>query len=297
MSDKVLVAIPTYNGWMRIHQMLQNIQQRTGTDVAYEVVICDDSGKEDHRKRVQEVCNQFGARMVYHQTNRGVPTSWNTLVKSSDADYIILLNDDILLSRHWLTTTYYAIKNNPKISSFGMHCYFITPQDVPEILADGKPIPLNVRWEGSTLIRHERFPSLPIESAGGGPGRMMCPTGCAFGFRRTMWEEVGGFDQRYKAFYEETDFGVACAYKGYPAAQLSWPGNYHIWSQTFASAPELQADSTLRDSKRKFVDKWSKTLKIKFNDAPELHNRLMNKIPLIEVKWLDENLQERTSSI
>ena len=295
---EISILIPTYNGWLRIHQLLQNINQRTPKDIDYKVIVCDDSGKDEHRERVKDICSSFGAEYVYHQHNRGVPTAWNTLVKASDSKYIVLLNDDVLVAKDWLKFPLHCLRNNPQIGSWGLHCYFIQAGDVVPLLQgqDAKVIPLNVRYENGVLIRHERYPSMPSED-GGIPGRMMCPTGCAFAFSREIWTEVGGFDERYRAFYEETDFGVECAYRGYPSVQLPYPGNYHIWSQTFGSAPEIDAGAIIRNSKQKFLDKWRVRLPITINDAPDIHPYLMDKIPPLEIRWLNEHHLEVCSFI
>jgi GT2 family glycosyltransferase len=291
MKNTVTIGIPTYNGWMRVENLLRNIAQRTENNIKYEIIVCDDSGREDHRHKVRDICKSYNVNFVYHPHNKGVPSAWNTLTKNASSDIVILLNDDVLVAKNWLNPAVFAIKENPMIGSFGLHCYFISKDDVPALLSgpDAKIIPLNVRWEGSNLITNERFLSMP-NSYGSTPGRMMCPTGCAFGFRKEIWSKVGGFDERYRAFYEETDFGVACAEIGYPSVQLSSPGNYHIWSQTFGSAPEINAGQIMSDSKKKFIEKWKNRLKIEINDAPDIHPFLMDKIPPVEISWLDENL-------
>lgn len=298
MKDVITIGIPTYNGWQRVENMLNNLKQRTEPNIAHDIVICDDSGRKDHQDKVRAICQRYGARFIFHPVNKGVPSAWNTLVKSSDSDYIILLNDDILVANRWLGAPLHALQENPSIGSFGLHCYFISPSDVEPLLAgpDAKIIPLNVRWDGPNLILNERFSSLP-SAAGSKPGRMMCPTGCAFGFRRTMWEKIGGFDERYQAFYEETDFGVSCAELGYPSVQLPCPGNYHIWSQTFGSAPEINAGQVMSDSKAKFLAKWSARLGISISDAPDIHPHLMDKIAPIQIRWLDENETQQTDFV
>lgn len=298
MTDKITIGIPTYNGWQRVDNLLLNLRQRTPEDIPYEIIICDDSGRVDHRHKVESICKKYNAKFVFHEVNKGVPSAWNTLVNSSQDEYIILLNDDILVADQWLKFPWHALKNNPRIGSFGLHCYFITNSDVVSILESryAKVIPLNVHYRNDKLVLDERFLSMPSE-VGNEPGRMMCPTGCAFGFCRNIYNRVGGFDERYRAFYEETDFGVACAEIGLPSVQLPFPGNYHIWSQTFREAPEINASSILNDSKKKFVSKWSERLGIKFNDAPDIHNLLMDPIPQMEIIWLDENHLERRSMV
>ena len=282
----VAVGIPSYNGWRRVRDLLENLRQRTGLAVPHDIIVCDDSGKPEHRDRVKEACREFGAQYVEHAVNRGVAAGWNTLTRSTDREAVVILNDDVLVARDWLEYLYYAIMENPKVGSFSLPCYFITADDAREIVKDKPIIPLNVRYENGVLIRNERFLSMP-EQKDDQPGKVMCPAGCLFGFQRETWELVDGFDGRYFAFYEETDFGVACAYRGMPAFTLPAPhDNYHIWSATFGSAPEIPAGQIMIDSRNRFVEKWSGILGVRFQDAPEIHPLLMNKIAPFPVRWL-----------
>lgn len=290
------VGIATYNGHHRVRGLLENLKQRTdGASYPFTVVVCDDSGREEHRAKVREICREYGAILVEHPANRGLPAAWNSLVRATDHEMVVLLNDDVLVARDWLSYLSYAVTQNPGVGSASLSCRFITPEDAPEILKgpEAKVIPLNVRYVNGVLIRHERFSTMPKQEDDWA-GKVMCPAGCAFGFRRAVYDQVGGFDERYRCFYEETDFGVACAYRGMPAITLPVPhDNYHMWSATFASAPEVPASQIMNESRAKFVEKWSGILGVKFSDAPEIHNLLMDKIPQFEVKWLGVGKRER----
>jgi GT2 family glycosyltransferase len=294
------IGIPTYNGWHRVRWLLENLRQRTDQNgYPFAVYVVDDSGKEMHQSLVRDACREYGATFLYHPSNRGLPAAWNTLVRASDREMVVLLNDDVLMARDWLSYLSYAVMNNPKIGSASLNCRFITLEDVPEILKgpDAKVLPLNVRYENGVLIRNERFKEMP-QQQDEWPGRVMCPAGCAFGFRRETYELVGGFDERYRCFYEETDFGVACAWRGKPTITLPVPhDNYHLWSATFASAPEINAGQIMNESREKFKAKWSQILGFQFNDAPDLHNPLMNKIPPTEVYWLDPWKRPRAETL
>lgn len=287
MTPGVLIGVPTYNGWKRVEVLLENLRQRT-FDVPHEIVVCDDSGRQDHRERVGAICRAAGVKMIFNGKNSGVAASWNHLVQSTDHEMAVLLNDDVLVAKDWLSYIAYAVMENPKVGSVSMNCLFIEARDAVEIVKgpDAKVVPLNVRYVNGALIRNERFLEMPKEEDNY-PGRVMCPAGCAFGFRRETYEKVGGFDERYFAFYEETDFGVACAEAGMPAFTLSVPlDNYHIWSATFGSAPEIPAGQIMNQSRAKFVEKWTSRLGVQFQDAPDIHPLLMDKIPLIPVRWL-----------
>src|SRR6185295_15837155 len=121
-----------------------------------------------------------------HVKNLGVAAGWNTISRfHNGSEFVVILNDDVFVANDWLTHMLYALENNPKVGSFGMNCRFIAKEDAAEIVKgpDAKVIPLNVRWRGAELVRHERFPSMPPDEDGA-PGRVMRPTGCFFGFRR-----------------------------------------------------------------------------------------------------------------
>jgi GT2 family glycosyltransferase len=294
---QVTIGIPVYNRGASLPDLLRNIRQRTSIADSHEIVVVDDSGKDYHQKVVREACSRYDAKLIIHQKNRGVAAGWNSISKASSSEFVVILNDDVFVANDWLSYMAYALRENPQVGSFGMNCRFIEKSDAAQILksAEAKILPLNVHWKGSTLVRNERYKSMPVEEDGP-PGRVMCPTGCFFGFRREIYDLVGGFDERYFAFYEETDFGVSCAWKGYPSFVLGVPDhNYHMWSASFAAAPEISAGAVIARSRESFVKKWSEKLGVKFSDAPELHSRLMDKIAPIEVKWLGQGKVERSA--
>lgn len=286
---KITIGIPVYNRGSKLRDLLENLRQRTSPEIDHKIVVVDDSGRTEHQNIVADVCDEYGVTALYHEKNRGVAAGWNTISRFDEtSEFVAILNDDVFVANDWLSYMVYALAMNPKVGSIGMNCRFISKDDAAEIVKgpDSKVIPLNVRWRGAELVRNERFESMPPEKDGS-PGRVMCPTGCFFGFRREIYNMVGGFDERYFAFYEETDFGVACAHKGYPSFALGVPDhNYHIWSASFGSAPEIDAGSVMNRSRSSFVEKWSKILGVKFSDAQEIHSLLMDKIPRFQVKWL-----------
>lgn len=294
---KVTIGIPVYNRGAALVNLLQNLRQRTPQDIDHEIIVVDDSGRPAHRQLTLAACRQYGATYVEHDKNRGVAAGWNTLVRAGGkSEYCVILNDDVFVANDWLSYMVYALKENPKVGSFGMNCRFIAKGDAAEIIQGphAKVIPLNVHWRGENLIRTERYKSMP-EEEDGPPGKVMCPTGCFFGFRREIYDLVGGFDERYFAFYEETDFGVSCAWRGLPSFVLGVPDhNYHMWSASFASAPEVPAGSIMARSRQEFVRKWTGILGVQFSDAPEIHHLLMDKIKPIQVKWLGLGKTERS---
>jgi len=214
-----------------------------------------------------------------HGDNLGIVSSWNDLARSTDCEIIVLLNDDILVAPGWLDAMVYFLRNNPQAGAASWGFQFIIQDDVRVLLSEkGAGVP--PRHHATKAI----LPGNEWEPHGHKPGRMMCPAGCCFAFTRERFEEVGGFDTRFRSFYEETDFGTRLAEMGYPCFGLTWPRLYHIWGATFAASPELRCHETMTASREAYRKKWG----CGPGDAPQndVHGRLMPKIPGFVVRWV-----------
>lgn len=273
---RVLVGVPTYSGAdTLLPWCLQAVRQRTPDQTAFDLFVVDDSGKPDHVRRATETCRRFGAHLLVHPHNRGVAAAWNTLARAGSHEQVILLNDDFIVSPGWVDTMSYFLEQNPSAGSAGYHAFFITREDVPHLLS-GPDARVTPRDPFTKAPKPEEFTQRDGTSA---PGRCMAPPGCGFGFRRSVFDAVGGFDERYKSFYEEADWGTACAKLGYPAYTLQWPFCYHIWSATFGQSPELKASTRMHHSRAAYIQKWG-------THTEETHVKFMSAIPFHHTKWL-----------
>lgn len=282
MTLKTIVGIPTYNGYQRVDWLLNSISYRSSDEDGKilqnsKIVICDDSGREDHRQKVREVVQKWigsglPVELIINDVNIGVAGSWNRLAKFDESsEYIILINDDIIVSRGWLDSIVYLLDNNPRVGSCSQFCYFITNEDVG-ILLSGKD---------TIVTPRDPYKKTPTEIYNHGleyPGLVMAPAGCFFGMKRSVYNEVGGFDGNYRCFYEESDMGTTLASRGYPTYMLAWPKNWHIWSATFGNAPEINTGIIIENSRKYYTNKWSGHFEV-------THPRYMSKIPFQRVKF------------
>lgn len=278
---KVIIGIPTYNGYERVDWLLTSIWLRSSNEDRNilqdsKIVICDDSGKKKHQNLTRNVVdkwrqNGLPVELIINERNLGVASSWNRLARSGDSEQIVIINDDIIASGGWLESTVFLLDNNPRAGSCSQHCYFITREDISSLLSGKDTI----------VTPRDPFKKTPTEVYNDTleyPGRVMAPAGCFFGMRRSTFEKVGGFDEHYFSFYEESDFGTTLAANGYPTYALSWPKNWHIWSQTFANAPEIHASKIMNNSRQYYIKKWNGHFDV-------THPRYMSKIPFQKVRF------------
>lgn len=304
MTEKCKIGIgaPTYNSIKRLERLLSSLEFYKDKDFNYEIVILDD-GTPDIQKRegVKELALRFGVDFIQHENNEGIPKSWNSLTKHfQDIDIMVLFNDDICIcNENWLKCVAYALQQNEKVAAVGYPLIQIDP-------ITGLP------------NKNYSLPNLDSQ-----PGRVGAVVGCCFVFKKKIYDQIGGFDENIKSFYEETDWGFRVAQAGYYSVMLPYPPIEHCGSQTFGQNPiiniqlpnqELCSMERYKEIMNKkypaeriepvpeyvyrmdysrvlFALKWGCS---DFFDCPqsEVHHRLIDPMPRINFKYLNKDMQE-----
>jgi len=301
---KIAIGMPTYNDYERINNLLKSIIEVTDYDLSDVKIVVLDDGTPDKNKveKLKEVCDRYKVDFIKHDKNRGIPAAWNSLTRHFNSEYMILFNDDIrICNKDWLKCFIYFLDNNPKIASIGF----------PLIQID-----VNTgKMRDSVALNYDN-----------NPGRVGSPVGCSFGFRRKAFDEVGGFWEKLRSFYEETMYHFEILEKtGLYSYMIPYPAVEHWGSQTFAKnfelnvqdpIPELPLEEYVEIMLKKYpieriipipgkvyrMDYSRVLFAKKFNcqdywDMPqvEVHHRLLDGKPAMKVKWLDKNMEEKES--
>jgi len=298
---KIGIGAPTYNSTVRLERLLTSLYFHQDFNYSYRTVILDDgTPNQEMRLGVEELAKRFKVDFIQHTNNCGIPKSWNDLTRHFDTDISILFNDDICICNdNWLKCIVYALQNNEKVAAVGYPLIQIDP-------LSGLP---NKNY---SLPNYDTL-----------PGRVGAVVGCCFAFKRKIFDEIGGFDENIKSFYEETDYGFQIAKLGYYSVMLPYPPIEHWGSQTFANNFELNIMSP--DDKICSMEEYREIMSKKYDmsriepipgkvyrmdysrvyfakkwgckdyyDIPqvEVHHRLVDILPKLQMKYLDKNLKE-----
>lgn len=253
----VLIGVPTLNGADRLHRCLGSIADSTDFDRFrnVKVVVCDDCSTESESAAIEHVVREnrhliqrAGLSLIRNDARSGIATSWNRLVRHADADICALLNDDVEVVTHWLQALAYSLDRNRHTGMVGLNTYVSVSKGQVE---HGPAATLRIE-------PHAYRPRIDYQEAkllGGGD--LLCSYGSAFAFRRSAFDEIGGFDERYFCFYEEVDFGVSLRMRGYSNYMLSYPIGYHLGGATNSEPANLDAKAHMDRSRALFNEKWS----------------------------------------
>jgi len=184
---------------------------RTGADI---VVV--DNGSADGT--VAEAARR-GVRVIANRSNRGFAAAVNQGFASLDSTYVLLLNPDAIL-RQGLDALRAACDLPRAAGAGGL---LLGPDGKPQVGFMVRCLPSPAALVLEALLLNRIWSANPVNRRYRGLGldyskRMTVeqPAGAFLMIRRTVWEELGGFDERfYPLWFEDVDFCRRVTDRGY----------------------------------------------------------------------------------
>lgn len=188
----VSVIVPTYNAKGIIAECLDSVLKVSYSNL--EVIVIDDCSSDGTSNFV----NENYPRVLVTQTkkNSGFAASANLGIKNSRGEIVVLLNMDTVVSPGWLNPMVAKLMEDATVGLVGSKILF----------PDGKTI-----QHAGGLLRRNGL-SLHIGRGDLDNGKFevvrevdyLC--GASLGFRRSLLDTIGMFDENYKPlYYEDTD--------------------------------------------------------------------------------------------
>ncbi|MCX7884025.1 MAG: glycosyltransferase, partial [Caloramator sp.] len=111
MSNIVTIIIPNYNNIELLKKTLNSIYKYYN-DI--KTIVVDNNSKED----VQKIIKCFkNVEFIKLDKNYGFAKAVNEGIKSSDSEFVVLLNNDVEVEKGWLENLLALIKKDEKIFS------------------------------------------------------------------------------------------------------------------------------------------------------------------------------------
>ena len=190
------VIIPAYNALDKVLRCLNSLQAGAHENNKY--IVQDDASPNVLFPACVPLCAAITYRNEY---NRGFPGNCNEGAKHAQADVLFFVNQDVYavpqFSRGW-DTALLNVFDDPQVGVVGARLLFPngTIQSVGGLF-DGKGHPFHRCLGYSNLA----YPGVAL------PKEVRWTTGAAFAVRRSLWEQIGGFDTAYgRGYFEDVDF-------------------------------------------------------------------------------------------
>jgi GT2 family glycosyltransferase len=222
-SPCATVVIPTLHAGATLSECIAALQQQTRGD--FEIVVVDNSGTGLVRRHGVAK----GVRVIENTDNKGYGGAVNQAAAESRAPYIAALNDDAVVSREWLHALIGAMESDPSV---GMCASRV-------MLAEGviDSAGMLLCPDGSSKQRGHRRPPEEFASA----EEVFFPSGSAALYRRELFHEMGGFDEDFFLYCEDTDLGLRARWAGWKCLYVPEAAVFHHYSRTAGRVSPMKA--------------------------------------------------------
>ena len=205
-TDKVGIVILNWNGREVLLDCLRSVSRLRYPH--FEVIVVD-NGSRDGSKEM--LARDFpGVLRIENDVNLGFATGNNQgirLALERGHDYVMVLNNDTILDADCLTWLVRRAQSDSQIGAVSPKIYFAEPTD--RLWFAGGTFNY---WTGRN--GHVGYKS-PDTGAWDTPREIQFACGCSFLAPRCVWQEVGGFDERFFRSSEDVDWSVRVQKAGY----------------------------------------------------------------------------------
>ena len=184
-AGNVSIVIPCYNQGATLREALASLEQVRNENVI-DVIIVDDGSSEAETSKILDELAKTG-HCVVSQPHRGLAAARNAGIRLAKGEFILPLDSDDRLRDVYLNDGVFLLKNNPRLGIVYTDAEYFGER--------------SGRWQ---------MPEFDLLSLIRGNFIAACTL-----FRKKVWQEVGGYDERMPWMgWEDWDFWLRAAYYG-----------------------------------------------------------------------------------
>jgi len=196
------IIILNFNGADHIKKCIESI--RAHTPESYELIVVDNASTDDSLEFLRV---QPDITLVENTTNLGCPPARTQAMAMADGEYVLLLDNDTVVTPGWLTTLLGHARQNPNIGLIGPRSNFVSGQQlVPQVSYKGIQ---ELNEFAGTFCQQNK-------------GRLTSTTrlvGFCMLIRRAVIDKVGAPDPQFGKFgFEDDDYTWRAIIAGFRAA-------------------------------------------------------------------------------
>jgi len=227
-EPKVTVVIPTLAADSALLDCLRSLEAQILRD--FEVVIVDNSGRRLVRARDAGESAAGVLTILENERNAGFGAAINQGLRVSRTPFLATLNDDCVAHPEWLRALVAAIEPRPDA---GMCASQVRLAGANRLDSAGMLLSADA---SSKQRGHGELPGRYST-----PEEVLFPSGAAALYRRAMLEEVGGFDEDFFLYCEDTDLGLRARWAGWKCLYAPDAIVEHRYSHSAGRASRLKA--------------------------------------------------------
>ena len=246
LSKKVSIVILGFNQLDYTQKCIDSIRKHTRQN--YELILVDNGSKDGTGDYFRSVP---GAKVIGNASNQGVAKGWNQGMRLADGDYILILNNDVIVGPDWLENMIRLAESDPSIGLVGPRSNYIAgPQVVADVTykaASGYReegiLPFIGNWQARHELSADEFPFIK---------------GFCHLIPLRVFRQVGFYDERYgKGNFEDDDYCMRVRFHGFRALFANDSFIHHFGSVSF-NQESNDWRALMIENQKKYEAKWAR---------------------------------------
>jgi GT2 family glycosyltransferase len=240
---RVSIVIPVHGKVALTNACLERLRPIVETRHDVEVIVVDDGSPDATR---EHVCRQQPwVRLVTHESSQGFAAACNSGAAAAEGEGLLFFNNDLAGDPGWFEALLAYADSNPRADVIG--CRLLYPNQLIQhagIVICGDLLPRHVYRlfprDHRAVCRSRRFQAV---------------TGACMLVRRSIFEELGGFDEIFSNGFEDVDFCLRLNASGGQVAYCADSVLVHL-----EAATRGDDDEAFRRNAELFLERWGQTV-------------------------------------
>lgn len=240
----VSVITLTYNQLEYTKQFVDSVFENfSGTGL--ELLIIDNNSSDGTKNYLKSLQKENNVSVIFNEENLGFPAAVNQGIRSAKGKYIIVANNDVIVTCRSIERMIELTESDPQIGIVG---------------------PVSNAVSGMQLDKNAKYSSINEMHEYAGKvsstnrNRVLEFPRVAFLFtliKREVIEKIGGLDERFSpGNFEDDDFCLRSQLAGFKTVIAQDVFIHHFGSKSFKAGGEKNYSDRLEINRTKFVQKW-----------------------------------------
>lgn len=232
---KTSIIIPNYNELKLLAECIYSIKNYTSLD--YEIIVVD-NGSDDESLTF---CRNENIPFISIPKNRGFPIACNLGMQMATGDNVLLLNNDVLASPHWLDTMLECLYESEQIGMVGPLSNYVNGKQI-------LPFPYtNVEDTAKKLKRRFKGERMEVNRL----------VGLCLLIKREVIDQIGLLDEQFSpGHFEDDDYCYRVRQAGYKLMIAQDSFVFHYGSSSFNKLDREQLNQLISRNRQLFIEKW-----------------------------------------
>jgi GT2 family glycosyltransferase/predicted Zn-dependent protease len=241
------IIILTFNQLKYTKECLKSI--RKYTPEPHEIIFVDNGSTDGTVKYLKTLIKENkNYKLIENKENLGFAKGCNQGISNSSGEYLLLLNNDVIVTEHWLSDMLSCLKSSPEIGIVGPMTNNISglQKDPNATYPSINELPSYAK----TFREQYRYRRIPFRRI----------VGFCMLFRRSLIDKIGLFDENFgTGNFEDDDLCLRSALEGFQNFIAGDVFIHHYGSRTFIGN-KINYSKAMNEQKEVFSGKWDNIL-------------------------------------